>query len=46
MLQENVIRPVGSTDAIPVNVRVIWATHRDLQQVMAECQFREDLHTG
>jgi two-component system response regulator GlrR len=31
VLQENVIRPVGSTDAIPVNVRVISATHRDLQ---------------
>jgi two-component system response regulator GlrR len=30
VLQENVIRPVGSTDAIPVNVRVISSTHRDL----------------
>ena len=44
VLQENVIRPVGSTDAIPVNVRVISATHRDLQQLMAAGQFREDLY--
>jgi two-component system, NtrC family, response regulator GlrR len=44
VLQENVIRPVGSTEAIPVNVRVISATHRDLQQLMAGGQFREDLY--
>ncbi len=43
VLQENVIRPVGSTDAIAVNVRVISATHRDLQQLMSGGQFREDL---
>ena len=44
VLQENVIRPVGSTEAIPVNVRVISATHRDLQQLMAAGQFRDDLY--
>ena len=44
VLQENMIRPVGSTDAIPVNVRVISATHRDLQQLMTAGQFREDLY--
>jgi two-component system response regulator GlrR len=43
VLQENQIRPVGSTEAIPVNVRVISATHRDLQQLMVGGQFREDL---
>ncbi len=44
VLQENVIRPVGTTDSIPVNVRVISATHRDLQQYMTSGQFREDLY--
>ena len=44
VLQENVIRPVGATDAVPVNVRVISATHRDLQQLMTAGQFREDLY--
>jgi two-component system response regulator GlrR len=44
VLQENMIRPVGSTDPIAVNVRVISATHRDLQQLMSEGQFREDLY--
>jgi two-component system response regulator GlrR len=43
VLQENQVRPVGSTDAIPVNVRVISATHRDLQQLLANGSFREDL---
>jgi two-component system response regulator GlrR len=44
VLQENNIRPIGSTDAIPVNVRVVSATHRDLQQLMMSGQFREDLY--
>ena len=44
VLQENAIRPTGGEDAIPVNVRVISSTHRDLQQLMASGQFREDLY--
>jgi two-component system response regulator GlrR len=44
VLQENNIRPIGSTDAIAVNVRVVSATHRDLQQLMMSGQFREDLY--
>ena len=44
VLQENAIRPMGSSDAVPVNVRVISATHRELQQLMAGGQFREDLY--
>jgi len=44
VLQENAIRPAGGGEAIPVNVRVISATHRDLQQLMASGQFREDLY--
>jgi two-component system, NtrC family, response regulator GlrR len=44
VLQENNIRPIGATDAIAVNVRVVSATHRDLQQLMMSGQFREDLY--
>ena len=44
VLQENTIRPVGSTESIPVNVRVISATHRDLQQLMAMGGYREDMY--
>ncbi|MGB5344890.1 MAG: sigma 54-interacting transcriptional regulator [Woeseia sp.] len=44
VLQENQVRPVGSTEAIEVNVRIISATHRDLQDMMREGRFREDLY--
>jgi two-component system response regulator GlrR len=44
VLQENLIRPVGGTEALTVNVRVISATHRDLHQRLADGQFREDLY--
>jgi two-component system response regulator GlrR len=44
VLQENAIRPLGSTEAIPVNVRVVSATHRDIQQLLAGGLFREDLY--
>jgi two-component system response regulator GlrR len=44
VLQENQVRPVGSTEAIAVNVRIISATHRDLQDMMREGRFREDLY--
>ena len=43
-LQENQVRPVGSTEALQVDVRVISATHRDLQELMREGRFREDLY--
>jgi two-component system response regulator GlrR len=43
VLQEHQVRPVGSTDAVDVDVRVISATHRDLQEMMREGGFREDL---
>jgi len=44
VLQENQVRPVGSTEAIQVDVRVISATHRDLQEMMRAGEFREDLY--
>ena len=43
VLQENQVRSVGSTEAIQVDVRVLSATHRDLQLMMQEGNFREDL---
>jgi two-component system response regulator GlrR len=44
VLQENQIRPVGGNESVPINVRVISATHRDLHQMMISGQFREDLY--
>jgi len=43
VLQERVIRPVGSTQPVPVDVRIISATHRDLEQAIEQKKFREDL---
>jgi len=43
VLQEHQVRPVGSTEAVPVDVRVISATHRDLTVMMQAGDFREDL---
>ncbi|QEM83043.1 two-component system response regulator GlrR [Halomonas binhaiensis] len=44
VLQERQVRPLGSTSSIPVDVRVLSATHRDLDQAMHEGEFREDLY--
>jgi len=44
VLQENQVRPVGSTEAKQVDVRVISATHRNLKELMTQGRFREDLY--
>jgi DNA-binding NtrC family response regulator len=43
VLQEKYIQRVGGNEKIPVDVRVLAATHRDLESAMKERQFREDL---
>lgn len=43
VLQERVIRPVGGTDNIAINARVVSATHKDLLQAIQKGEFREDL---
>ncbi|MGE0348263.1 sigma 54-interacting transcriptional regulator [Hydrogenophaga sp.] len=44
VLQERAVRPLGSSQSIPVDVRIVSATHRNLEAAMAEGQFREDLY--
>ncbi|PID71725.1 MAG: two-component system response regulator GlrR [Desulfobulbus propionicus] len=43
VLQDRQIRPVGSSQPVPVNVRIISATHRNLEEAIQNNQFREDL---
>lgn len=44
VLQEKEVRPVGSTRTIPTNVRIISATHHNLDEAIRTGAFREDLY--
>ncbi len=44
VLQERVLRRVGGNDPIPINLRLIAATNRDLRKRVEEGSFREDLY--
>ncbi len=43
VLQNQIIERVGGTGSIPVNIRIIAATHRNLEELVAAGRFREDL---
>lgn len=44
VLQERVIRRVGGTQNIPIDVRIITATHQNMEEMIANKLFREDLY--
>ena len=44
VLQDKEIRPIGTTQTIPVDVRIISATHRNLEEAIKAGGFREDLY--
>ncbi|MBU1224350.1 MAG: sigma 54-interacting transcriptional regulator [Gammaproteobacteria bacterium] len=44
VLQEGEVRAVGSTETRPVNVRILSATHRNLEEAIVSGEFREDLY--
>jgi two-component system response regulator PilR (NtrC family) len=43
VIQEKTIRPVGQANELPVDVRILSATHKNLGELVAEGSFREDL---
>lgn len=44
VLQEREIRPVGANEVVPVDVRIISATHKNLEEAISAGEFREDLY--
>lgn len=43
-IQEKSVRPVGAATEVPVDVRILSATHKDLADLVAEGRFRHDLY--
>jgi len=43
VIQEKALRAVGSTSEVPIDVRILSATHRDLSRLVEQGQFRQDL---
>jgi len=43
-IQEKSVRPVGASSEVPVDVRILSATHKDLADLVAEGRFRHDLY--
>ncbi len=43
VIERRVVRPLGTTKELPIDVRIVSATHRDLRRRVAEGLFREDL---
>ena len=44
VIATNKVRPVGDTEEYPISCRFVFATHRDLKQMMLDGKFREDLY--
>jgi two-component system response regulator PilR (NtrC family) len=44
LAQEKTVRMIGGTEDVPVNVRIVSATHRDLERMVIDNTFREDLY--
>jgi two-component system response regulator PilR (NtrC family) len=44
VIQEKTVRPIGQTNEVPVDVRILSATHKNLDQLVRSGQFREDLY--
>jgi two-component system response regulator PilR (NtrC family) len=44
VIQEKALRPVGQTAELPIDVRILSATHKDLGELVATGSFREDLY--
>jgi two-component system response regulator PilR (NtrC family) len=44
VIQEKAVRPIGGREELPVDVRILCATHKDLAQLVGSGQFRQDLY--